>query len=296
MNRIIPVSLSLPPQDAPTDAETLNWLLGRDPDACQASLTDALLKPALADLLSTFRGLRQELDPAFRYHRASLSGRGLPASGSAVSAVLSSEANALRGFVAPYARRLQDLGLLADYPVGACFQITICAFDDLRSRGFETHFGSLIALRRFIDHGGWFLPIWGVVRGRYFQTAFQVGNHYLDIANDTVDPTKPQIDHAPLRDSGFERIDSFPQYARVKSAYHSVKLLKNRCFRELSALFPLFVVDHQCGSFCLDANRYMARLSVRTDYLAADRFLTDDRDVPDPCDRTAQAIRGSALD
>ena len=120
------------------------------------------------------------------------------------------------------------------YPLGYCSQITLIGHEYVRREGAKGS-SAFRQLLRFEEEGGIFKIIWGSIKGCYFQTALQIGAYYVDIANDTVDPTKTRVDWAPLETSGFKNFDTLGEFAEVKASYHAVDLYWNDF---IPALFP----------------------------------------------------------
>lgn len=120
------------------------------------------------------------------------------------------------------------------YPVGYCAQITLIGLEYVRREGAKGS-SAFRQLLQFVEEGGIFKIVWGSIKGCYFQTAFQIGSYYVDIANDTVDPAKPRVEWAPLETSGFKNFDTIGEFAEVKAIYHAVDLYWNDF---IPALFP----------------------------------------------------------
>lgn len=153
---------------------------------------------------------------------------------------------------------------LENFPVGECLIITKIVLslfnDDTLVKGKE----GFSILREFIGSGGNFHIIWGGIRGVFFQTAFQAGNYYIDVANNTVDHTKPKIVHFYLNESGFQGIESYDDYIPIKSGYHHVNIYLNNCFPGLLPYYPLLVASELDGQLAVDTSLYMARLNIET--------------------------------
>jgi len=169
----------------------------------------------------------------------------------------------LQAAVDPYLEKLSPENL-ANYPIGQCSIITRMAWRLLTKETFLPQTEGFSLLQTFISLGGIFQIVWGGYKNMYFQTAFQAGDYYFDISNDTVHVHKPKIDHALLRESGFHDIHSYREYMGIKADYHQVAPFINNCFPRVFPYFPSFVRSTTKGAFTVDTNMYMARLNIAT--------------------------------
>lgn len=161
----------------PTRVKPAGWrlrpLLPNEPclqlPTAERTLTERHLLPVLAELQAGFLAVRRQLDPELE--------------------------------------RLQPVKLGKPYPLGQCLEIAEAVQKRLRtvevaSLPVDAALG-LRALRAFLRAGGSFRQVWGDLRGQYFQNAFQLGSLYIDVANDTVTPTKPQVEILPFEQAQF---------------------------------------------------------------------------------------------
>lgn len=88
------------------------------------------------------------------------------------------------------------------------------------------------------------------LRGSYFQNAIQLGNLYLDAANDTAHPEKPKLDWSPIRDLDYENLESWSRFAEVATRYLKVELYPNLHFPLAFPVTP-FLAIHGSGSLDL---------------------------------------------
>lgn len=133
---------------------------------------------------------------------------------------------------------------LIEYPKGSCKEISYVVFEVIQNNPELFKDSALDRLRVFQEAGGVFKRIWGSIRGVYFQNAMQVGSHYIDVANDTVDLAKPSTDQAPMELSGFKNFETFGEYAQVRSAYVGDEVFRNNFILELLPYRPLVTVNH----------------------------------------------------
>ena len=102
------------------------------------------------------------------------------------------------------------------YPLGRCEPISRVALEML-PEALQAHPGMKV-LHDFLLAGGEVRSIWGVLRGRYFQNAMQAGTLYIDVANDTVDIKKPQIEILPMAESGMESVRDAAHCAAIAAS------------------------------------------------------------------------------
>lgn len=230
-------------------------------DAHQRKLTRAIIDPVLPELMADLLDVRRAVDHAFAdYHREV---RGVPPPNLRLD-----YAGQWQRFGGAALNRLvrrncpPDDRLFSNYPKGCCNGITWTVCDVLQAVEQRPQSAALHQLRQFTAAGGVFRVVWGVIRDRYFQTAFQVGAYYVDVANDTVDLAKPRTEHAPLETSGFKNVSSLGEYARIKAAYHHLDVFLNDCVPRALPYHPLIAVDHVRHIVALDTYAYIARLAT----------------------------------
>lgn len=68
------------------------------------------------------------------------------------------------------------------------------------------------------------------MKGCYFQNALQVGNLYIDVANDTVFTEKPKLEWARIEEVDYQNADDWPAVAAVGRRYYEVELYPNLRF------------------------------------------------------------------
>lgn len=231
------------------------------PTAHQRELTRDVIDPVLPELMADLLDVRCAVDHAFAdYHREV---RGVRPPNLRLD-----DAGHWQRFAGAALNRLvrrncpPDDRLFSNYPKGCCNGITWTVFDALQAGAESPQSAALRQLREFTAAGGVFRVVWGVIRNRYFQTAFQIGARYVDVANDTVDLAKPRTEHAPLETSGFKNVPSLGEYARIKASYQHLDVLLNDFVPRVLPYHPLIAVDHVRQTVELDTYTYIARLAT----------------------------------
>ncbi len=166
------------------------------------------------------------------------------------------------------------------FPSSQCLEIAQAFYARLRTlRAEDVSAASapgLAALRRFQKAGGSFRRVWGDLRGQYFQNAFQVGTLYVDVANDTVTPTKPKIEVLPFTQANFHPIRDAFHYVRVASAYWGGEFYPNHLFPDLAPHCPILWKRPGGQLMVLAYSQYMLALSHREQFETSRSFLAQE--------------------
>lgn len=132
--------------------------------------------------------------------------------------------------------------LVQRYPIGCCREISNGVLSLLkRDMEFATSPG-VVALRRFCAAGGAIRPVWGDLRRSYFQNAWQIGDLYVDVANDSVVRTKPKVEILPFDQAEFYAIKDYESYAHLAESYWHTRVIPNRYLPLLAPLYPMLLV------------------------------------------------------
>lgn len=167
--------------------------------------------------------------------------------------------------------------LLANYPVGFCSVIRDQVFERLvADRDFHALIGPEIVLKK----------IFVLLKGRYFQNALQLGNLYVDVANDTVDTAKPKLEWARIEEVDFQNADDWPSVAAVGRRYYGLELYPNLLFPLAFPAAPYFAV-RASGRIDLFQAQDLVFLKDLGDDFRRVRSLLDDpaflaRPLPEP--------------
>lgn len=179
----------------------------------------------------------------------------------------------------PELERRQPVKLGKPYPLGQCLEIAEAVQARLRTLGEpDLPAGAvtgLRALRAFQRAGGDFRQVWGDLRGQYFQNAFQVGTLYIDVANDTVTPTKPKVEILPFHEAQFVPIRDFGHFRQVACSYWQHEVYPNHVLPELAPHCPLIHVS-QSGRIQLhEATQYMLAMTHAEAFRPSEAVLCD---------------------
>jgi len=122
---------------------------------------------------------------------------------------------------------------LADYPLGFCRHIRNGMLKKMQEEVF---------FRQLAEKGVRIHPVFVLLKDSYFQNAIQIGNTYLDVANDTVDVTKPRLEWAPIREVAYTNLDSWSVFAQVAERYLRVQIFPNYLFPLAFPAVPFFAI------------------------------------------------------
>ncbi len=130
------------------------------------------------------------------------------------------------------------------YPKGRCQEIRDDVLNRMQKGMLNTEYQGLQMVKNFVRQGGIIQPFWGVDKDKYFQNAIQVGDSILDVANDTVDPSKeavvfyPRVAEAPIK-----RIETFEKFAEVAETYWDYEIYPNIYFPHVAPIYPVIAIE-----------------------------------------------------
>lgn len=174
------------------------------------------------------------------------------------------------------------------YPYGYCLEITKDVQARLNARLRQPRHPAERAIKAYLNSGGAARRVWGVLRDRFFQNAFQIGGLYIDVSNDTVDVSKPKVEILPMDQSGLEPIRDAAHFARIAERYWGVTFFANHALPTLAPLFPMIGVDARGKARLYSDIRYMVDLFRSSQFVQAECWLEDG---PAPSMALIRAIR-----
>ncbi|UUX49159.1 hypothetical protein NUH88_17355 [Nisaea acidiphila] len=177
------------------------------------------------------------------------------------------------------------------YPLGRCREIRDRVYDRLVEQINAPSCPVSLALREFIGNGGIGRKIWGVLRESYFQNAIQIGPLYIDVANDTVDPLKPQTEILPLEKSGMKAVEDFFHFARTAQRYWECETYANTAIPGLASLFPIICVNRKRSVWLAAQSDQMIELTRKRSFAPSLDFV---RQAPEPGEALVGFLRGRA--
>lgn len=224
-------------------SEAAKSLLPNEPrlldwDAQQAA-TCRFLLPKLAELKTLFFGIRTCLDPQLQ--------------------------------------RAQPVKNGKPFPLGQCLEISRAVMNHLQQGDARALDGSAAdgyaALSTFLTQGGRMRPVWGDLRGEYFQNAFLMGTLYVDVANDTVVTSKAKVEILPFAESGLIPIKDFVHYIRLACRYWQCRVFPNHILPAIAPFLPLITAMPGVGIQFHSITDYMIALTMRSRFHLSESVL-----------------------
>lgn len=171
----------------------------------------------------------------------------------------------VRSALDPQLQQLQPTKLGKPYPLGQCLEIATAVYKRLkvvkRSELPPEAIAGFEAMRSFLNNGGTFRLVWGDLRGQYFQNAFQLGTLYLDVANDTVVPTKPKVEILPFEQANIVPIKNFEHFRTLAQSYWQDEVFPNHLMPALAPFCPLLHISKEGAIRIHDASNYMIAMT-----------------------------------
>tara|TARA_R110001592_G_scaffold357416_1_gene660598 strand:+ start:168839 stop:169651 length:813 start_codon:yes stop_codon:yes gene_type:complete len=160
------------------------------------------------------------------------------------------------------------------YPLGRCKEIRDKVFSLLQERLKKAQQPGLVLIRQQLEKGIGLEKKWGSLRDEYFQNAMVLGDWYIDVSNDTVNPNKPRVEMLPLNEANFSAISSFEQFVKVARPYWGVEVYQNNVLPALAPLLPLICVNGRGKSRLGYASSDMFSLAMNSQFAASKRILS----------------------
>ncbi|MBR7889688.1 hypothetical protein J9B83_12120 [Marinomonas sp. A79] len=160
------------------------------------------------------------------------------------------------------------------YPLGRCKEIRDAVFGLLQIQLKKPDSEGLMLLHDALIKGASLTKAWGSLRDLYFQNALILGNWYLDVSNDTVNPNKPRVEVLPVEQSGFNSIRDFEHFAYIAKSYWGVTIYRNTVCPALAPFLPFLYVKKDGTSWMGEASDDMLAVAMNSEFTASERILT----------------------
>ncbi|WP_428246788.1 hypothetical protein [Ferrovibrio sp.] len=209
----------------------------------QAALTERYLWPAEPELMQTFLALRRQADAVLAPRFPMANGK--------------------------------------PWPLGRCDVITQHVQGLLATALRKPDTPGLKALSSFVLSGGVVRTIWGALREKYFQNAFQFGSIYLDVSNDTVDTKKPPVEILPLAEAQMAEIADPAHFVRIASSYWGAAAYANHVIPSLAPVLPIITVVPGQVPTLQSACDYMIDKFRRDGFASSEAWLAEAEAPPD---------------
>ncbi|WP_191602157.1 hypothetical protein [Marinomonas algicola] len=195
-------------------------------------------------------------------------------------------------------RQIADLELLPKhphfegklYPLGRCKEIRDKVFSLLKECLPQTQLPGLLLIKEQLTKGIPLQKQWGSLRDEYFQNAMILGDLYIDVSNDTVNPNKPRVEILPLKDANFGPLSSFEQFIKVAASYWEVEFYQNTIFPALAPFLPLVYIDKKGRSKLGYAGLDLLQLAMQSKFTASKSVMST---LPEPAESIKDEWRKS---
>lgn len=164
------------------------------------------------------------------------------------------------------------------YPLGRCREIRDHVFDLLLKELAQPKTLGIKTIVQYMNEGHKLTKVWGGLRDLYFQNAIYLGEYYIDVANDTVNPNKPRIEITPMKDSGFSEITDFEKFAQIAKVYWEVDVYRNSACSSLAPFMPILCVDKK-GKSWIATNDMMIKVAQGSAFKKSERII---KSLPEP--------------
>lgn len=158
------------------------------------------------------------------------------------------------------------------YPLGRCREIRDHVFKLLLQELKKPKTLGIKVIVEYLNQGHSLTKIWGGLRDMYFQNAIHLGEYYIDVSNDTVNPNKPRIEIALMKNSGFSEITDFEKFAQIAKVYWEVDVYSNSVCSSLAPFMPILCVDRQ-GKSWIATNDAMLKVAQESAFKKSERII-----------------------
>lgn len=171
------------------------------------------------------------------------------------------------------------------YPLGQCLEISQAVLGQLQPGALGAvpvntlQAQGRAAVQAFLQAGGLMRLVWGDLRGAFFQNAFQLGTFYLDVANDTVDPTKPKVEILPFEQARLVAVADFQHFAALARGYWQHRVFANHVLPEVAPYCPLVHLAPDGTVSIKECSQYMVGMT-RAGQLAPSQAVLQAEPMP----------------
>ena len=121
-----------------------------------------------------------------------------------------------------------------NYPTGYCREISDAVYEKLCST-------ELVA--NLIKNGVIFKRVYVILKNKYFQNAIQCGDYFVDISNDTIDPSKDRIYYSNIEDLSYSNFDNYEHYCEIAETYLNIRFYPNTSMPSIYNYYPVVALD-----------------------------------------------------
>ena len=186
------------------------------------------------------------------------------------------------------------------YPAGRCLEISTGVQRALRDLDFvglpAAPAQGLVALARFMQHGGGARVVWGALHGRALRHVLLFGTLCIDVAHDSMDAGSPSVALTPFAQAGLTPIHDHRQFALLAGHAGRAHVLPNHVLPELAPYAPLMLLVPGGTVQLASGTDYMLALARRSGFASSAGALA----LPAMADHlftvTAQTLAGAGFE
>ena len=153
---------------------------------------------------------------------------------------------------------------LSQYPTGYCEDIRNGLFDLLKKHPFVI---------KAEQKGIIFRKVYIILNDSYFQNGIQLGNLWIDVANDTVNPKEARIYYKNLSDLMYENLSDYDTYYTVLEKYLHLSVYPNTLFPNIAPRFPVFALDTEGVCHVLNHQEIILYKDILEQFSLSDQFF-----------------------
>ena len=175
---------------------------------------------------------------------------------------------------------------ITHYPVGHCFIICNGVFEKMKQSEM---------IKELLKKGVLFKQLFVILDGSYTQNAIQLGNLFIDVANDTVNPQKEAIYCEAIEDINFENLQEYNSYYKMVEKYLNLKLYPNLYLPKIADIFPVIALDAEGQCSLLMQQEIILYKDISQNFALAKKFRASnsfDGILPEPYIRLLHTLEG----
>jgi predicted ATP-binding protein involved in virulence len=161
-------------------------------------------------------------------------------------------------------QQIHGVKSMEKYPLGYC--------EDIRNGLF-----SLLEQHPFIlnarKQGVVFKKVYIILNNSYFQNGMQLGDLWIDVANDTVNPKEERIYYKPIDVLKYQNLTDYDSYCSIIEKYLNIKVFPNTLFPKIAPRFPIFALDTEGVCHILNHQEIILYKDITEQFALSDQFL-----------------------
>lgn len=162
-------------------------------------------------------------------------------------------------------KHVHGIKSIEKYPLGYCEDIRNGLFSFLEQHPF------IINVRK---QGVKFKKVYAVLNNSYFQNGMQLGDLWIDVANDTVNPEEERIYFKPVDVLKYQNLSDYDSYCTVIEKYLNIRVFPNVLFPNIAPRFPIFAIDTEGVCNLLNHQEIILYKDITQQFTLSDQFFS----------------------